>query len=114
MTNLEIFSRGDFYFGNDHSFNQTIFDETRSYWTTPTINLQQAVDARLARVRTSNTTNPTFGFTDTGLAFSLGETAAYILVLGDRVSATVNRARVEYLFGTTAHMFFVISRAVLS
>ena len=92
-------SRGDFYFGNDHSFNQTIFDETRSYWTTPIIDVQQAANARLARVQTSNATNPTFGFSQTGTDFSFGETAAYIIVLGDKVAGTVRKSRVEYLFG---------------
>ncbi|KAI9685685.1 MAG: hypothetical protein M1822_004245 [Bathelium mastoideum] len=91
-------SRGDYYFGNDHTFNQTIFDQTRSYWTTPLIDVQQGADARLARIRTSNATNPTFGLTQLGTAFGFGETAAYILVLGDRVSGTVNRTFVEYLF----------------
>lgn len=92
-------SRGDYYFGNDYSFNQTIFDQTRSYWTSPRINVTQAAHARLARVHTSNATNPTFTLTSTGLKFSFGETSAYIIVLGDRVAGTVRRAWVEYLFG---------------
>ena len=58
-----------------------------------------AANARLARVHTSNATNPTFGFTETGREFSFGESAAYILILGDRVSGTVPRSWVEYLFG---------------
>jgi len=92
-------SRGDYYFGNDYSFNQTIFDETKSYWTTPIIDVKQAASARLARVHTSNTTNPTFSLTQTGIKFSFGETSAYIIVLGDRTTGTVRRAWVEYLFG---------------
>ncbi|PMD12698.1 Cloroperoxidase [Hyaloscypha hepaticicola] len=91
-------SRGDFYFGDDHTFNQTVFDETRSYWTAPVVDVQMAANARLARVHTSNATNPTFGFTETGQEFSFGESAAYILILGDRVSGTVPRSWVEYLF----------------
>ena len=59
-----------------------------------------AANARLARVYTSNATNPTFGFTSLGREFSFGESAAYILVLGDRVSGTVPRCWVEYLFGS--------------
>jgi hypothetical protein len=94
-------SRGDYYFGNDYSFNQTVFNETKSYWTTPAIDVKQAASARLARVQTSNATNPTFTLTPTGLKFGFGETSAYIIVLGDRVSGTVRRAWVEYLFGKT-------------
>jgi len=91
-------SRGDFYFGDDHTFNQTIFDQTRSYWTAPVVDVQMAANARLARVHTSNATNPTFTLTTTGREFSFGESAAYILVLGDRVTGTVTRSWVEYLF----------------
>jgi hypothetical protein len=58
-----------------------------------------AANARLARLFTSNSTNPTFTLTKTGREFSFGESAAYILVLGDRVSGTVSRSWVEYLFG---------------
>src|ERR1700742_129490 len=89
------YSRGDYYFGDDHTFNQTIFDETRSYWTAPVIDVQIAANARLARVHTSNATNPNFTLTTTGTQFSFGETAAYIIVLGNRTSGTVPRAWVE-------------------
>ena len=58
-----------------------------------------AAKSRLARVYTSYTTNPTFGFTTLGQEFSYGESAAYIIVLGDHVSGTVPKSWVEYLFG---------------
>jgi hypothetical protein len=58
-----------------------------------------AAKSRLARVYTSNATNPTFGFTTLGEEFSFGESAAYIIVLGDHVSGTVPKSWVEYLFG---------------
>jgi hypothetical protein len=89
---LAHYSRGDSYFGDDHTFNQTIFDETRSYWTVPIIDVEIAAKARLARVHTSKATNPTFNLTTTGTQFSFGETAAYIIALGDRMTGTVKRA----------------------
>ncbi|KAI0005272.1 Chloroperoxidase [Xylariaceae sp. FL0662B] len=91
-------SRQDFYFGNVQPFNQTVFDETRSYWKGPIIDVQMGANARSARLRTSNATNPTFTMSDIGTAFSFGETAAYIVVLGDKVSGTVEKSWVEYLF----------------
>ncbi|KAH8658192.1 Chloroperoxidase [Xylariales sp. PMI_506] len=91
-------SRGDFYFGDDHTFNQTIFDQTRSYWHGPFINVQTAAAARLARIKTSQATNPAFNLSSFGEFTSLSETAAYIIVLGDKASGTVPRAWVEYLF----------------
>lgn len=91
-------SRQDAFFGNNLLFNETVFNQTRSHWQ-ETINVQQAAAARFARVQTSNTTNPTFGLTKVGQQFSLGESAAYIIVLGNATSRTVNRTVVEYLFG---------------
>ncbi|KAI0133788.1 Chloroperoxidase [Xylariales sp. AK1849] len=91
-------SRQDFYFGNPQPFNQTIFDQTRSYWKGPIIDVKMAADARQARVNTSNSTNPTFGMSELGTEFSVGETAAYILILGNGTSGTVDKSWVEYLF----------------
>ncbi|KAE8384144.1 Chloroperoxidase [Aspergillus alliaceus] len=91
-------SRGDFYFGDNHSFNQTIFDEARSYWTEPIIDLHAGARARLARINTSKATNPTFDLSGSRLRFSYAQTSTYIIVFGDRVSATVDRSWVEYLF----------------
>jgi hypothetical protein len=57
-----------------------------------------AANARLARVLTSNATNPTFSLNKLGTQFSFGETAAYILVFGDKVTGTVKKSWVEYFF----------------
>lgn len=61
--------------------------------------MEQAAAARVARMQTSQATNPNFTLSDLGSAFSIGESAAYIFILGDRVSGTVERSLVEYLFG---------------
>jgi hypothetical protein len=92
-------SRIDAYFGNPQPFNPLVFAETRSHWPTPVINVTQAAAARWARVLTSNATNPTFSLSARGEAFGFGESAAYIIVLGDKTSGTVRREVVEYLFG---------------
>jgi hypothetical protein len=92
-------SRADAYFGDASKFNPAVFDETRSYWKTPFITLQQAAESRLARVKTSNATNPDFELSELGENFSVGEVAGYILFLGDKNKGTVPRAWVEYLFG---------------
>ncbi|KAK6212589.1 hypothetical protein LQW54_005174 [Pestalotiopsis sp. IQ-011] len=91
-------SRADYYWTEDaHSFNQTVFDETKSYWK-DVIDIPQAAAARIARIKTSQATNPNFTLSDLGSDFSVGEAAAYIIVLGDRVSGTVEKTVVEYLF----------------
>lgn len=58
-----------------------------------------AADARYARVQDSNITNPTFALSELGEEFGYGESAAYIIILGDKTAGTVQKSWVEYLFG---------------
>ncbi|KAI0593322.1 Chloroperoxidase [Biscogniauxia sp. FL1348] len=93
------FSRPDFYFGDVLLFNETIFNETRAYWTGDMVNVQMAANSRLARIRTSRETNPTYSLSELGEVFSAGEAAAYLIVLGDNTTAAVApKVRIEYLF----------------
>jgi hypothetical protein len=81
-------------------FNQSVFDETKSYFTGETVTLEMAAKARLARIKTSKATNPTYTMSELGDAFTYGESAAYVVVLGgDKKTATVKRSWVEWLFG---------------
>ncbi|KAL4932996.1 peroxidase family protein [Aspergillus undulatus] len=91
-------SRQDAYFGDNHNFNQTVFDKTRSYWPDSIIDLEAAALSREARVNTSRATNPNYNMSQLGEDFSYGETAAYLIVLGDKESGTVDRSWVEYMF----------------
>lgn len=91
-------SRSDAYFGNPLVFNQSVFDETKSYWTGKTITVKMAAKARLARIKTSKATNPTYQLSELGDAFTYGESVAYVVVFGDKKSATVKRSWVEWLF----------------
>ncbi|KAI2622370.1 Cloroperoxidase [Hypoxylon sp. NC1633] len=91
-------SRQDAYFGPAGTFNEAVFNQTKSYWTGDIIDVQMGSNARVARLMTSNLTDPEYSLSDLGSAFSIGETAAYIIVLGDKVSGTVPKSWVEYLF----------------
>ncbi|CEJ60455.1 hypothetical protein PMG11_09028 [Penicillium brasilianum] len=91
-------SRQDYYFGNDHTFNQAIFDQTRSHWTGSFIDVEQAARARQARVDMSNATNPDFDLSGEALSLTYGESAAYIVVFGNKSSGIVNKSWVEYFF----------------
>ncbi|KAI0168062.1 Chloroperoxidase [Pestalotiopsis sp. NC0098] len=90
--------RSDAFFGNNHVFNQTIFDTTRVYWTSEELTAQMLADGKLARQITSRSQNPNYTFTETTEHFSLGEVAAPIIVFGDMTAGTVNRTWVEYFF----------------
>ncbi|KAI1089183.1 Cloroperoxidase [Rostrohypoxylon terebratum] len=91
-------SRQDAYFGPADVFNEAVFNQTKSFWTGDIITIQMASNARVARLMTSNLTNPEYSLSDLGSAFSVGESAAYIGILGDKKSGTVPKSWVEYLF----------------
>ncbi|KAL2163777.1 hypothetical protein VTH06DRAFT_5836 [Thermothelomyces fergusii] len=91
-------SRADAYFGNVLQFNQTVFDETKTYWDGDVIDLRMAARARLGRIKTSQATNPTYSMSELGDAFTYGESAAYVVVLGDKESRTAKRSWVEWFF----------------
>ncbi|RAH56712.1 Cloroperoxidase [Aspergillus piperis CBS 112811] len=91
-------SRQDPYFGNDHEFNEKIFDQTKSYWTSPLIDIEEAAEAHEARWNTSKATNPDFNISETGTAFSFGESAAYMLAFEEDGIGYANRSWVVYFF----------------
>ncbi len=62
----------------------------------------------MSQVITSASTNPTFYLNATSFGISFGETAAYILALGNKVDGTVRRDFVEYFFGKAPlHLFLL-------
>ncbi|KXX82063.1 putative sterigmatocystin biosynthesis peroxidase stcC [Madurella mycetomatis] len=91
-------SRTDDFFGSNHIFNQTIFDQTRRYWPEPVITPTHMANAKIARQVESKSFNPEYRFTQDVENFSLGEMAAPFIAFGDLEEATVNRALVEYFF----------------
>jgi hypothetical protein len=90
-------SRVDNYFGHADVFDDKIFAETRSYWGDE-VNAQTGAAAIVGRIKTCNATNPQFSLSELGFEFILGETAAFISILGDPEKFTVDTSRVEYLF----------------
>lgn len=91
-------SRTDDFFGSNHAFNQTIFDQTRRYWPEPVITTTHMANAKIARQVESKSFNPEYRFTQDVENFSLGEMAAPFIAFGDLEEATVNRTLVEYFF----------------
>ncbi|ROW02524.1 hypothetical protein VMCG_06115 [Cytospora schulzeri] len=91
-------SRSDAYFGNNHLFNETVFETTIKYWPDDVINANQLAMGKVFRQVESKAFNPTYKFTDTTEAFSLGEVCAPIAAFGDLDAVTVNRTLVEYFF----------------
>ncbi|KAI0475999.1 Cloroperoxidase [Xylariaceae sp. FL0804] len=86
-------SRSDWNVGDNDNFNQSIFDETRSYFTGPVIDLATAARAKLARVATSKATNAKFTASE-----NWGTTAAYLLAFGNKTTGIARTDMVEYFF----------------
>lgn len=95
-------SRLDAYNGNNHVFNQRVFDETKKYWTEPVITAEHIANSKLARMLQSKATNPEYRFTNTTESFSIGEILAPFIAFGDAENATVRRDLTVYFFGTSS------------
>lgn len=91
-------SRQDAAFGNNHVFNETVFNTSRAYWTADVLTAEMIANSKLFRQIESRATNPNYRFTSTTEAFSLGEMAAPIIVFGNTDEFTVPKNLVEYFF----------------
>ncbi|KAI0466589.1 Cloroperoxidase [Xylaria cf. heliscus] len=91
-------SRTDAYFGNNHVFNETVFEETMRYWVEPVVDANMLANSKVARQLSSKAFNPTYTFTLVTEEFSLGEVVAPVIAFGDTEAVTVNRTLVEYFF----------------
>ena len=88
-------SRGDAYFGNNYSFNQTIWDTVLAYYDgMDETSIEVAAKAKYMRVQTEKTRDPTFTYTPVQFIFSYGETAIYLSTMGDPVTGV---APIEYV-----------------
>ncbi|OTB03269.1 hypothetical protein M426DRAFT_263535 [Hypoxylon sp. CI-4A] len=91
-------SRSDAFFGNNHVFNESIFEETKAYWTGPTLDANMLANGKIARQVNSKAFNPDYTFTSATELRSLGEVSGPIIAFGDIQAATVDRSLVEYFF----------------
>ncbi|KKY36562.1 putative chloroperoxidase-like protein [Diaporthe ampelina] len=91
-------SRADIYFGDNHSFNSTIWETVASYFTEDTIDVKTAARARAARLADAAKENPEFNLTSSGVNFSLIESALYLSVFNNGSSATAVTEWVKVMF----------------
>ncbi|KAH4153790.1 hypothetical protein HBI81_217960 [Parastagonospora nodorum] len=91
-------TRTDAYFGNNHVFNETVYNASRQWWTDETVTAEQLAHSKLFRQIESRASNPCYKFTASTEEFSLGEVAAPIIAFGDMGAGTVDRALMEYFF----------------
>ncbi|KAL2860991.1 peroxidase family protein [Aspergillus lucknowensis] len=91
-------SRSDAYFADPNPFNETVWAETESYFTTPMITVDQLAAARMGRLATSKATNPEHELSALADGFSWGECAAFFEIMADGTTGTVDKKFIEYWF----------------
>ncbi|KAF5022725.1 hypothetical protein F66182_5273 [Fusarium sp. NRRL 66182] len=91
-------SRNDIYFGDNYSFNKTIWGATAAHFTEPTISIQTAATARKARLQAAAAANPEFSLPPDLVQISFIETALYLSVFGNVDNGDANRKWVKVLF----------------
>jgi hypothetical protein len=76
-------SRQDAYFGDDHDFDKTIWQQTLSYFKgSRSTNLLDASRAIAGRTADSEARNPTFTYGFREFVFRYGETGIYLQTMG--------------------------------
>ncbi|KAH8664757.1 Chloroperoxidase [Ilyonectria robusta] len=75
-------SRNDVYFGDNHSFNETIWESVASHFNQSTISIQTAATARKERIQAAAAVNPAFAMSASDVQFSFIETALYLSIFG--------------------------------
>ena len=88
-------SRNDIYFGDNYSFNSSIWDSVVASFTNTTISLSTAKSARATRLATAAAVNPDFNMTASDVQFSGIETALYMTVFAD--PEVTSKARTEWV-----------------
>lgn len=105
-------SRADIATGDNWSFNGTLFNETKSYWTTDTISLTQAARALYQRQETQALANPEYDVPVAQHANALGQTAMYLGLFGDYSEGNANREWVVYFFGKLLSLHQATGRCI--
>lgn len=91
-------SRGDIYFGDDHTFNTTIWDATASKFTGPLIDFPTAALAHNFAQANAAAINPTFNLSATLMYFSYIESALYLSAFANGTNDTAVTEWVGYMF----------------
>lgn len=93
-------TRQDLYFGDNQSFNQTIWQSVLDYFEdAQTANLTAASKARFNRVRTERRRNPDFTYTVRNLITGYSETAQYLSVFGHPITGNPPVEWLKIFFG---------------
>lgn len=91
-------SRNDLYFGDNHSFNSSIYNTVAKFFTKSTISIETAARARKARLAAAAAANPQFQYGEQEETVSLFETALYLATFGTGTQGNAPTKYVNILF----------------
>ncbi|KKA31096.1 hypothetical protein TD95_001789 [Thielaviopsis punctulata] len=91
-------SRNDKYFGDNHSFNKTIWDSVAAHFTETSITIDVAAQARKDRLAAAKAANPEFDMNLSAHEFSMIETALYLRIFGQGTDGYADSTWVRTLF----------------
>lgn len=91
-------SRNDIYFGDNHSFNETIWNSVAAYFTEDTIDVATAAKARKARLEVAEAVNPEYELSAELTVFSLIESSLYLSVFSNGTSGSAVTEWVDVMF----------------
>ncbi|KAF4454041.1 chloroperoxidase [Fusarium albosuccineum] len=91
-------SRNDIYFGDNHSFNETIWESVVSHFTEETISIETAAAARKERLQVAAAANPEFSLPADLVQISFIESALYLSVFGNIEDGNAVTEWVKILF----------------
>ncbi|KAH9878024.1 hypothetical protein J1614_003241 [Plenodomus biglobosus] len=92
-------SRADAYFGNNHVFNETVYNSSKAWWKSDPVTAKELANSKIYRQLESRANNPNYTFSATTEEFSLGEVAAPPIAFGDILTGDVPRALITFFFG---------------
>ena len=85
--------------GDNWSFDQPTFDETKGYWTEETITIDIGARALFKRQITARKNNPNYTLPQEQLINAVGQTAMYLGAIGDYATGNVTKEWVVSFFG---------------
>lgn len=91
-------SRQDIFFGDNHSFNETVWAQTLLHFTLPVISIETAAKARAAAIARAASVNPEFNMTAGQAQNSFIEQALYLSVFGSPTKGNAVTDHVKILF----------------
>ncbi|KAE8846637.1 hypothetical protein HRS9139_01204 [Pyrenophora teres f. teres] len=91
-------SRADADLGNNHVFNETVFQSSRRHWTAETVTVDMMADTTVTRQSESHLTNGNCDLSAARVNSCIGQAGIPITVFGSIEQATVRRSVLEFWF----------------